>query len=167
MNGAFQGADCFVILLNAQAKPALLVHTQMASTSSAAYTGITLKDPALFRQAAYVDGTWKTGRAGATIVSDPKEAVRGARIINTDVWTSMGQEAERAARLKALDGYAVDQALMAEAPKDAIVLHCLPAHRGEEIDEAVLEGNQSRVWDQAENRLHVQKALLLFLLGKQ
>lgn len=105
-------------------------------------------------------------REGATIVSDPKEAVRGARIVNTDVWTSMGQEAESKARLQALAGFAVTKALMAEAAKDAVVLHCLPAHRGEEIDDDVIEGSQSRVWDQAENRLHVQKALLLFLLGK-
>jgi ornithine carbamoyltransferase len=104
-------------------------------------------------------------RGGATFVSDPREAVRGARIINTDVWTSMGQDAERAARLKDLAGFGVTQALLAAAPKDAIVLHCLPAHRGEEIEDAVIEGSQSRVWDQAENRLHVQKALLLFLLG--
>ena len=105
-------------------------------------------------------------RDRATFVSDPREAVRGARVINTDVWTSMGQDAERAARLKALAPFGVTPALLAEAPKDAVVLHCLPAHRGEEIDDDVIEGPQSRVWDQAENRLHVQKALLLFLLGK-
>jgi ornithine carbamoyltransferase len=95
----------------------------------------------------------------------PKDAVKNARVINTDVWTSMGQEKENAVRLKALAGYGVTTELMSHAPRDAIVLHCLPAHRGEEIDDATIEGPRSRVWDQAENRLHGQKALLLFLLG--
>jgi ornithine carbamoyltransferase len=100
------------------------------------------------------------------VVRDPREAVREASVINTDVWTSMGQEAERAERLRALEGFAVDDALLAHARRDVVVLHCLPAHRGEEISDAVIEGPRSRVWDQAENRLHVQKALLLWLLGK-
>jgi len=78
----------------------------------------------------------------------------------TDVWTSMGQESEAAARLKAFQGFTVDAALMARARPGAIVLHCLPAHRGEEISEEVLEGPQSRVFQEAENRMHVQKALL-------
>lgn len=106
------------------------------------------------------------GGAHLRVVSDPREAVRGSSVVNTDVWTSMGQEAEKAARLAALFGYAVDDALLAAANEDAIVLHCLPAHRGEEITNAAIEGPRSRVWDQAENRLHVQKALLLWLLGK-
>jgi len=92
--------------------------------------------------------------------SDPREAVRGAEVVATDVWTSMGQEAESAARLRAFQGYTVDAALLAQARPGAIVLHCLPAHRGEEISAEVLEGPQSRVFQEAENRMHVQKALL-------
>ena len=99
------------------------------------------------------------------ITEDPEEAAEGAHVITTDVWASMGQEAEAALRAKAFDGYQVDEALMARAARDAIFLHCLPAHRGEEVSEAVLEGPQSRVWDEAENRLHVQKALMATLMG--
>jgi ornithine carbamoyltransferase len=95
-----------------------------------------------------------------SLVEDPAEAVRGADVVSTDVWTSMGQEAEAEARRAALRGYTVDEALVARAAPGAIVLHCLPAHRGEEITEAVMMGPQSRVWDEAENRMHVQKALL-------
>jgi carbamoyl-phosphate synthase large subunit len=102
--------------------------------------------------------------AGVKLTADPKEAVRGALVVNTDVWTSMGQEAETAIRKAAFAGYMVDDALMALADPKAIVLHCLPAHRGEEIAESVLEGPQSAVWDEAENRLHAQKALLELLL---
>ena len=90
----------------------------------------------------------------------------GAHVVSTDVWASMGQEAEAAARALAFQGYVVDEKLMALADPAAIFLHCLPAHRGEEVSEAVLEGAQSRVWDQAENRLHVQKALLAILMGQ-
>jgi ornithine carbamoyltransferase len=88
----------------------------------------------------------------------------GAEIVNTDVWASMGQEGEADARRAALAGWTVNEAMLRSAATGAIVLHCLPAHRGEEIDDATLEGPQSVVWDQAENRLHVQKALLLWLL---
>jgi ornithine carbamoyltransferase len=94
------------------------------------------------------------------ITGDPKAAVAGVDVVVTDVWTSMGQEAEAAARLKAFQGFTVDAALMSAARPGAIVLHCLPAHRGEEIAEEVLEGPQSRVFEEAENRMHVQKALL-------
>lgn len=94
------------------------------------------------------------------VVCAPDEAMQGATVINTDVWTSMGQEEESKQRLADLNGFGLDAALLAKAQKDAIVLHCLPAHRNEEITEEVLLGPQSRVWDQAENRLHVQKALL-------
>jgi ornithine carbamoyltransferase len=99
------------------------------------------------------------------VTSDPREAVEGADVINTDVWTSMGQEEETQARMKAFDGYHVDNRLMALATKDAIFLHCLPAHRGEEVAEEVIEGAQSRVFNEAENRLHVQKAIMARLLG--
>jgi ornithine carbamoyltransferase len=94
------------------------------------------------------------------LVADPKEAVRGADVVITDVWTSMGQEAESKKRLAELAGYQVDRALMAHAKPEAIFLHCLPAHRGEEVEAEVIDGAQSAVWDEAENRLHVQKALI-------
>jgi ornithine carbamoyltransferase len=105
-------------------------------------------------------------RAGARarLVRSPREAVAGASVVNTDVWASMGQEAEAEKRRRAFQGYLVDRALMGAAAPGAMVLHCLPAHRGEEIAEDVLEGPQSAVFDQAENRLHVQKALLELLL---
>jgi ornithine carbamoyltransferase len=100
-----------------------------------------------------------------TIVHDPKSAVAGCEVVNTDVWTSMGQEAETDERADAFAGWTVNEDMMRTAKPEAIVLHCLPAHRGEEIDTSTLEGPRSRVWDQAENRLHVQKALLAWLLG--
>ncbi|MEN9221205.1 MAG: ornithine carbamoyltransferase [Thermostichus sp. BF3_bins_97] len=99
------------------------------------------------------------------VLQDPQEAVSGAQVIYTDVWASMGQEAEAEARQAEFLPYQVNADLMKRADPEAIVLHCLPAHREEEITEAVLEGSQSRVWDQAENRLHAQKALLIQLLG--
>jgi ornithine carbamoyltransferase len=97
--------------------------------------------------------------------TDPIEAVRGAHVISTDVFASMGQEAEADNRKQAFQAYQLDEALLKKARPDAVVLHCLPAHRGEEISDAVLEGNQSIVWDQAEARLHTAKALLLWALG--
>jgi ornithine carbamoyltransferase len=100
-----------------------------------------------------------------TLTTDPREAARGAHVVNTDVWASMGQEQEQEERARAFQGYMVDEALMATADKGAIFLHCLPAHRGEEVAEAVIEGRQSKVWNQAENRLHVQKALMATLMG--
>ena len=99
------------------------------------------------------------------VVRDPREATDGAHVVNTDVWASMGQEEEQKIREKAFAGYQVDAKLMSAAKKDAIFLHCLPAHRGEEVSEEVLEGKQSRVWDEAENRLHVQKAIMAVLMG--
>ena len=100
-----------------------------------------------------------------TVTRDLQEAVSGAHVVNTDVWASMGQEKESEVRAKAFEEYSVDRKLMASADADAIFLHCLPAHRGEEVEEEVIEGPQSRVFDQAENRLHVQKALMAKLLG--
>lgn len=96
--------------------------------------------------------------------SDPHVAVREADVIYTDVWVSMGQEAERAERLKSFVGFQVDARLLAQAPEQAFVMHCLPAHRGEEITDEVLDGPRSAAWDQAENRLHSQKGLLALLL---
>ncbi|MCF2971844.1 ornithine carbamoyltransferase [Synechococcus sp. Nb3U1] len=99
------------------------------------------------------------------VLQDPQEAVSGSQVIYTDVWASMGQEAEAEARQAEFLPYQVNATLLKRADPEAIVLHCLPAHREEEITAAVLEGSQSRVWDQAENRLHAQKALLVQLLG--
>ncbi|MBI2201037.1 MAG: ornithine carbamoyltransferase, partial [Armatimonadetes bacterium] len=96
--------------------------------------------------------------------TDPQEAVRDAKVINTDVWVSMGQESERATKLKAFAGFQVNADLVRRASRDVVVLHCLPAHRGEEITDDVLDGPHSAVFDQAENRLHAQKALLAKLL---
>ncbi len=105
------------------------------------------------------------GKTRIQITEDPEEAVRGAHVVNTDVWASMGQEDESEVRAEAFEGYGIDRKLMRLADEDAIFLHCLPAHRGEEVEAEVFEGPQSRVFDQAENRLHVQKALLVKLLG--
>jgi len=99
------------------------------------------------------------------VVRDPAEAVAGADVVNTDVWASMGQEEEQARRAAAFRGYTVTEALMARAAPDAIFLHCLPAHRGEEVTAAVIDGPRSRVWDEAENRLHVQKAIMTMLMS--
>ena len=105
--------------------------------------------------------------SGATVevTNDPAEAVRGAEVLYTDVWTSMGQDEERERRLGDLEGYGITEELVAKAAGDAIVLHCLPAHYGEEITEGVLYGPQSAVWDQAENRLHAQKALMTLVIN--
>jgi ornithine carbamoyltransferase len=105
------------------------------------------------------------GLTRITLTADPREAARGAHVVNTDVWASMGQEEEQEQRARAFQGYIVDEALMDAADRAAIFLHCLPAHRGEEVSEGVIEGLRSRVWDQAENRLHVQKALMATLMG--
>ena len=104
--------------------------------------------------------------SGATVdlLADPHEAAAGADVLYTDVWTSMGQEDERERRLRDLAGFGIDAELMGLANKDAIVLHCLPAHYGEEVTEEVLYGPQSAVWDEAENRLHAQKALMALVV---
>jgi ornithine carbamoyltransferase len=100
------------------------------------------------------------GKGKRVVVSAPDQAIRGAHVVTTDVWASMGQEGEAEARRQAFLGYCVTEDLMAQATPDAIFLHCLPAHRGEEVTAEVIDGPASRVWDEAENRLHVQKALL-------
>ncbi|MGA7594256.1 MAG: ornithine carbamoyltransferase [Gallionella sp.] len=96
--------------------------------------------------------------------TDPMEAARGADLVTTDVWTSMGFEAENEERMKDFADWQVDEEMMAVAAKDALFMHCLPAHRGEEVSAGVMDGPQSVVWDEAENRLHVQKALMEYLL---
>jgi ornithine carbamoyltransferase len=116
-------------------------------------------DPALLER--------NRGRAAILLTEDPVQAASGAHVVTTDVWASMGQEDEAELRQQAFLGYCVDESLMARAARGAIFLHCLPAHRGEEVTDGVLEGPQSRVWDEAENRLHVQKALLAALMGDE
>jgi len=103
--------------------------------------------------------------AKVRVVRDPIEAAEGADVVNTDVWASMGQEAEQAQREKAFAGFIVDTKLMSHAKKEAIFLHCLPAHRGEEVAPEVIDGPRSKVWDEAENRLHIQKAIMANLMG--
>ena len=99
------------------------------------------------------------GGVHVTLTSDPAEAVRGADVVVTDTWVSMGDQ-DYEARLDAFEGYTVDEALMAQAADDAVFLHCLPAHRGEEVTDAVIDGPRSLIWDEAENRIHAQKAVL-------
>jgi ornithine carbamoyltransferase len=106
-----------------------------------------------------------TERGRITVIRDPLEAAAGRHVVSTDVYASMGQESEAESRRQAFAGYRIDAALMARAAADAVVLHCLPAHRDEEITDDVIEGSQSAVWQQAENRLHAQKAIILNLLG--
>ena len=118
---------------------------------------------AIFERAKAAGGAG--GGACLSITEAPEDAVEGAHVVNTDVWASMGQEEEAESRRNAFRGYTVNPDLMKLADPKAIFLHCLPAHRGEEVSADVIEGPQSRVWDQAENRLHVQKALLATLMG--
>ncbi|MGB3311027.1 MAG: ornithine carbamoyltransferase [Nodosilinea sp.] len=116
-------------------------------------------DPAIVEQADQL------GQGKVLITTDPEAAVKEAQVLYTDVWASMGQESEAGDRLPIFQPYQVNDALLAQASKEAIVLHCLPAHRGEEITHDVMEGSASRVWDQAENRMHAQKALLASVLA--
>lgn len=103
-------------------------------------------------------------KASVRVVRDPREAAAGAIAVNTDVWASMGQEAEARKRKKAFAAYMVDESLMKHAHKEAVFMHCLPAHRGEEVSEEILEGKSSVVWEQAQNRQFIQEAILDFLL---
>lgn len=111
----------------------------------------------------------RAGETGATITlsGDPQTAVVGADALVTDTWTSMGQENDGLDRVGPFRSFQINEALLAKADADAVVLHCLPAHRGEEITDEVLDGPQSVVWDEAENRLHAQKALLVWLLAQR
>ena len=130
---------------------------------------IAIASPAGYRvQEKYLELARADAEAAGTrieLTEDPREAVRGASAVYTDVWASMGQEEEAAKRLRAFAGYQVDAAMMALALPEAIFLHCLPCHRGEEVAAEVVDGPQSRVFDEAENRLHAQKAILLWLMG--
>jgi len=119
-------------------------------------------DPSVLHQAR--EAAKETG-ARIQVTHDPAAAARGADVLYTDVWTSMGQEEERAKRVKVFQPFQVNQTLVDLAHPDVLVMHCLPAHRGEEITDEVIEGPRSVVFDEAENRLHAQKALLVTLLG--
>ncbi|HVD59655.1 MAG TPA: ornithine carbamoyltransferase, partial [Gemmatimonadaceae bacterium] len=114
-------------------------------------------DPAILKRA--------QSAANVRVVRDPMEAADGADVVNTDVWASMGQEDEQAVRAKAFAGFIVDEKLMSRTRRDSIFLHCLPAHRGEEVAPEIIDGPRSRVWDEAENRLHIQKAIMANLMG--
>ena len=109
----------------------------------------------------------RAAQADVRIVRDPREACAGADVVTTDVWASMGQEEEQLARQQAFDGFQVNDGLMRAAAPHAIFLHCLPAHRGEEVTADVIDGPQSAVWDEAENRLHIQKAIMAVLMGRE
>ena len=121
-------------------------------------------NPLIFKSA--VREAQKLGSPIPEVGGDPYEAVAGADVVYTDVWTSMGQEAEAQARLEAFQGFQVTPEMMASAGPDVMFMHCLPAHRGEEVSADVIDGPQSVVFDEAENRLHVQKALLVTLMGQ-
>ena len=139
-------------------------------THAAAMLGVHLRlasPPGYALPAETLEAARRVARHGAQIIEcrDPVDAVRGADAVYTDVWTSMGQEEEATRRRNAFAGYRVTSALMAQAGSDAFFMHCLPAHRGEEVDPDVIDGPRAAVFDQAENRLHTQKALLLLMLG--
>jgi ornithine carbamoyltransferase len=121
-------------------------------------------NPLIFKSA--VREAQKLGSPIPEVSGDPYEAVAGADVVYTDVWTSMGQEAEAQARLEAFRGFEVTPEMMASAGPDVMFMHCLPAHRGEEVSADVIDGPQSVVFDEAENRLHVQKAILVTLMGQ-
>ncbi|MHC1625955.1 MAG: ornithine carbamoyltransferase [Methanoculleaceae archaeon] len=131
-----------------------------------ALTGIDLvvASPELYRpQASIIDVARRNG-GRVEVTDDPCTAARDADVLYTDTWISMGDESEQEERRRSLSGYTIDSSLLEIAKSDAIVMHCLPAHRGEEITDEVMEGPQSVIWDQAENRLHVQKAILVDLI---
>jgi len=142
-------------LLQASAKAG----TEMAIASPSGYK----PEPGILRRAE--DDGKETGFR-CTLTSDPMEAVKDADAVYTDTWTSMGQEKDKQARAQTLSPYQVNSQLMAEAGQDALFMHCLPAHRGEEVTDEVIDSAQSVVYDQAENRLHVQKTILSMLLGE-
>jgi ornithine carbamoyltransferase len=145
------------------------VATSLAQAGVMLGVNVHLASPAGYQlPASIIKRASRVARHGAQIrlFTDPVEAVNGVDAVYTDVWTSMGQEAETAARLKAFKGYQVTPALMKQAAPDGLFLHCLPAHRGEEVSADVFESPASVVFDQAENRLHAQKALLYMLMAE-
>ncbi|MGC8935978.1 MAG: ornithine carbamoyltransferase [Candidatus Methanomethylicaceae archaeon] len=128
---------------------------------------MTIASPSKYQiSQSYADSIKKGAAKGAslTLVEDPKVAVKDADVIYTDVWVSMGQESEKEERMAAFRPYQLNSELLSHAPPDAIVMHCLPAHRGYEITDDVIDGKNSVVWDQAENRLHAQKGIMVLLI---
>ncbi|MCQ8893817.1 MAG: ornithine carbamoyltransferase [Methanolinea sp.] len=134
---------------------------------SSALTGmeVTVATPRGYEPPSRVIDSARSHGGRVTLVGDPESAVRDAHVIVTDTWVSMGTEAERDARLRAFFGYTITAEMIERAAPDAIFMHCLPAHRGQEVTDDVIEGPRSVVFDEAENRLHAQKALLAFLMG--
>ncbi|MEE8291051.1 MAG: ornithine carbamoyltransferase [Candidatus Tectomicrobia bacterium] len=149
---------------NNMANSWLLGAAQMGLTLTLACPLAYRPDPAIVAQAY---GIAETSGAVIEIVDDPKQAVKGVDVVYTDAWTSMGQEDEAEVRREVFQSYQINAALLAETPSHAVVMHCLPAHRGEEITEDVFEGSRSLVFEEAENRLHAQKALLVLLLNPE
>jgi len=141
------------------------VCNSLIEAASLMHFELTVACPNEFQPDLAISSSAVAGGAKVFFTQDPKEAVGGADVVVTDTWTSMGQEHDEY-RLEAFAPYQVDEALMARAAPDALFLHCLPAHRGEEVTDAVIDGLQSAVWQEAENRLHAQKALLMWCLGK-
>ncbi|PKL93230.1 MAG: ornithine carbamoyltransferase, partial [Gemmatimonadetes bacterium HGW-Gemmatimonadetes-1] len=143
-----------------------MAHSWINAAQALGFT-LRLACPAGYQPDEAILGPAQAAGARAYLVTEPLQAADGAHVVTTDVWASMGQEEEQAIRKEAFAGYTVDRTVMAAADPAAVFLHCLPAHRGEEVTEEVLEGPQSAVWDEAENRLHVQKAVLVSLLSER
>ncbi|HEU0122113.1 MAG TPA: ornithine carbamoyltransferase, partial [Bryobacteraceae bacterium] len=125
---------------------------------------VAIAAPEAYQPDATIVAAAREAGAQVTLTTDPADAAEGAHVVYTDVWASMGQEAEAEARKQIFAPYQVDDALMARTAPDSIFLHCLPAKRGQEVTDSVMESSRSAIFDQAENRLHAQKALLLMLL---
>ena len=140
-----------------------MAHSWIASAAVAGFDLVLACPPGYKPDQRIVTRALEQG-ARVRVVDRPEEALDGVGVVTTDVWASMGQEGEAAERQRAFAGFIVDDAAMKRADEDAVFLHCLPAHRGEEVSASVIDGPQSRVWDEAENRLHTQKALLEWLL---
>lgn len=167
--------DCFTLLEHKRRLEGLkvafigdgnnMVHSWMQAAEKFAFS-FTLACPKGYEPDAEITRAAQKNGGRVTVTHRVEEAARGADVIYTDVWTSMGQESEAEVRRKAFKNYQVSDALLAHAAKEAVVMHCLPAHRGEEITHEVLEGDHSIVFDQAENRLHVQKAILVWILNR-
>ncbi len=136
--------------------------------NAAAIAGFELRiaTPKGYEPDANVVATAKKAGANIILTNDPREAATGVDVLNTDVWASMGQEEEQQERIKAFAGFQINSELLKLADSEAVVMHCLPAHRDEEITDAVVEGSQSIIFAEAENRLHVQKAILATLMGR-
>ena len=166
-------ADCFTLLEHKGKLEGLkiafvgdgnnMVHTWMQAAEKFSFS-FALACPRGYEPSAEITRVAKQDGGRIVVTDDVAKAVQGADVIYTDVWTSMGQEGESEVRRKAFQGYQVNRDVVAMAKRDVLVMHCLPAHRGEEITDEVLEGPQSIVFDQAENRLHMQKAIMVWAL---